>query len=1129
MKCPKCGFEGQENQKFCSNCGAPIHAAKFCTECGSEWEITAHFCGKCGHSLPEAGAAPPQAPKIPMQAYPPPQAPSMAPPQSAQVQPVPPPSKGKEGEGESFRKHVTVLVVDMKSSTEMIRNLDPEEAKEILFPAIQKLSSIVYEYGGIVISTAGDGLVAVFGAPHALEDHALRACLAALSMQKQIKTLNAAFAIRVGLNSGEILLAMDGSRYEIVGAVVHLAARMEQTAVPGTIRLTQNTLKLVADSVSYEKLGSEEIKGFSELIEIYELKGIKVSKSLNELTNQFVERVSYVNREQEIAKVASLLGEAKAGHGNAVSVVADSGFGKSRLMFEIVTSEIAKGCNVLLTAAFIHTKEIPLLPVVSLFRGLLGISRTETDIEKIKSIITPFLTKIDTPYALNATLNLINLAPKDPEWVAIEPVMKRKYMFEVGAKLLCLYSLEKPMILVLEDMHWVDSETELFIDSLISQISKYKIFILIGFRPEYHDHWTSKPNYTRVQLAPLGVEASAKMLDNLLGNDASLVEIKKRLLSTVGGNPFFLEELVLSLIAEKIFVGESKNYHLREGTAVQEIHLPETIITIYQIKIDNLHPIEKKILQIASVIGTKFVYSQLIQLMDAVDEGEVRSALNKLTELQYIYESQLYPEPGFGFTHALTQETAYNSMLKKTKRALHFRLFQILETTLQEDQIDQLQIVAEHAFLSETWDKAFFYCVKAAEKVYEINAFSATAKNYEKALIAAEHLPQDDALALKVMRVHYELYYAYVPIGRFKEQYEHLQKALDIALAKKDRFFESIINAAFAIYYVGFKDANEALKHAELAYQIAKELNSTDAKVIAQFTLVHIYLFRAQFKELFETSRELEKLTGSLDYRSEWLKAPMPYIVLNYECWARSFVGDFAFVEERTKKWLADSKNLDRPSVPNLCLYGSMGLKSFIQSDFENAMANTSIALQYGIITETIIFVPIYFAILGEMNLRLNKTPEGKEHLNQAMNIVEQIHGTFTTIFSFVPICKCLLLIGDYARAKENCNKSIEVVKERNIKTEYPMLLRISAEVDLYLPNPNFPEIKKKLDEALQLCIQYGMLPYVGHCHLTTADLYEKMGELEKRKTELNEALSSYEKLGMKYWIERVKGMLEKK
>ncbi len=1107
MKCPKCDSEIPEDKEVCPNCQAVL--VKYCPDCGTKSGIKDLFCEKCGHKFKFKAAAPPLKEKTA----------TPLPPAPAAKQTL----IAKELESENFLKHATVLIVDMKSSTELIGKMDPEEAREILFPIMQKLSSIVYEYGGTVISTAGDGLIAAFGAVRPLENHAMRACLAALAMQRQIKMINESLDLRIGLNTGEILVSVDGSRYDVVGAVVNLAARMEHLAKPGSILLTRNTLEQIEENVIVESLGNQEVKGFPDLIEVFTLKDVKISKSLTELKNQFFERSGFVNRGPETKEILSLLQAAKDGHGNAVCISADTGIGKSRLIYEVVNSSTSKECVVLLTVGFIHTKSIPLLPIKNLFLNLFGILRADAPIENIKNQIKPLLAKITTPNAMNAALSLVQLSPSDSEWNLLEPGVKRKYVFEVGSQILFNFSLEKPLILIFDDMHWVDYESELFIDLLISQVGKWRILIIIAFRPEYHDHWVNHPNYTRILLKALSNDACASMLDNILGVDLTLAEIKKKLLTISEGNPFFLEELVLSLIKEKIFVGSPLNYHLREGTLVKELRLPESIVGVYQMKIDNLRPIEKKTLQMASVIGSKFLYSHLIQLMEEADEGEVRMALNRLTENQYIYESQQYPELAFAFTHALTQDTAYNSLLKKTRKALHLKIFQILESTFRGDQIEQLQILAQHAYLGENWEKAFPYYVKAAEKDYEINAFTAAAQSYENALITATHLPQSEELILKTMRIHYSLYYVYVPLGRFKEQQEHLEKALEIALAKKDLFFESIIHSAICIHYMGYKNVTEAYQHAEKAYKIAKELQSKDAIAIAQFSLVNVHFFLGQFPDVFASEEELERITGDPDFRSEWLKLPICQLARIYESWTRSFSGEFSIVEGRQEKWFKESKNLSQPNIPNVCRYGAMGMNYYLKGEFEKGIEYTLTALQYSLTAEVMIFVPVFFGLLSNMYLRTQKIQEGKEYLDRAMAAAEKIRASYVSVPSMVTISECLLLLGDYQKAKEYCDTAIKITQERQIPSVYALLLRILAEIEMGSPNPNFPEIKAKLDESLAMLTKMTMWTYVGRCHLSYAILCQKMGDLENKKSHLKSAHDIFEKYNMTYWVEQTK------
>jgi class 3 adenylate cyclase/tetratricopeptide (TPR) repeat protein len=1092
MKCEKCGGEIPVNQPSCPICKAPAQTQKFCPTCGAKRGTGENFCPECGHKYPEAAS---QKEKVPPKS----------------IETPPPPASESQN-----LKHVTILCVDLKSSTEMVWNKDPEEARELLSPTMERLTNLVYEYGGIVISKAGDGLTAIFGAPKAVDNHALRACLASLAMKKESQLV-----LRIGLNSGQVLIEYDGSKYDAVGAPVYLAARMQQTAKPGTIQLSEETVKLIASFAIVEKSGKVEAKGFPEPIEAYELKSVKESKSFNELINQFKSSVEFVNRTEELGKAAALLKKAIGGQGNGLGISGDPGTGKSRLTYEIVKTEEAKNCNILFTTAFIHTKHIPLSSVRMIFSDLFDLL-PDAKIEEVRKIIAPFLAKVQIPHAMNASLVLVNFIPNDPEWTALEPGLKKKYVIDVGLKILFNSIQEKPLIIICEDLHWIDAESEVFLDAVLSQIADKRALLLVNYRPEYHDTWSNRANYTQVALKPLSSENCLQILHYMLGKDPSLDELKDKLVKTVEGNPFFLQELVFSLISDKILIG-LKGYRLKEGTIVKELHLSEAIALVYQAKIDKLDSFERTILQIASVIGMKFLYSQIIQLLDFTDEREVRIALSDLVDRKLIYEDRLYPEMGYAFTNALTCEMTYNGMLKKTKKALHLKFFQFLEKTLTEDQVDQMQIIAGHAYNGENWERALYYYAKAASNIVEISTFSTIVELYERALLAADHLPQEESLSKTVMQIHYELYYIYVPLGKFEKQFEHIEKALKIALSLKDKLFESLLYSAFCVHCMGYKSITEALEYSQKALQVAKEIQSAYATGVALFSLANVQIFMGQLKKVSETNRELEKTINDLDYRTQYAKLPICHLSRCYECWARSFIGDFAYVEELCKGWFATSKNLKEPNIPNIARYGALGMNYYYKGDFEKSIENLNIALQYSLTIEAVIFTPICYSMLADMYLRMNKLEEGKKNLALALEIMKQLRGAFLSVAAVSPIIECLMLTGAYSQAKDFCETGTMLLKERKLFVLYDIALKLSADIDLCLPNPDFTAIKAKLDEAMDLFNEFGIQPQLARLHLTLATMYQKMGDTENFKLEKQKASSDFERLGMPYWARDAK------
>jgi predicted ATPase len=881
-----------------------------------------------------------------------------------------------------------------------------------------------------------------------------------------------------------------------------------------------------------EKCGADREAGDSfcagcgqKFIEEMRPKGVEAPKSFNELVSQFKSTLPFVNRQEEMEKALTLLKKAKGGQGNGLGISGDSGSGKSRLIYEIAKSEEAKNCNILFTSGSIYTKNLPLSALRSLFSDLFNLL-PNVKIEEAKKIISPSLTKMEIPHALSAALSLVNFTPTDPEWTLLELGLKKRYVIDVGLQLLFNYIQEKPLILICVDLHWIDTESEGFLDAFLSQIADKKAFLLVNYRLEFRDSWITRPNYTQMLLSPLSRENCSQILDSMLGIDSTLNEIKEKLVKTVEGNPFFLQELVLSLISDKILLRLGpKEYRLKEGTLVSELRLSEAITLVYRAKIDKLDAFERTILQIASVVGMKFLYSQIIQLLDVTDEREIRTALNNLVEHKLIYEDRLYPESGFTFVNKLSFETASMSMLKNTRKVLHLKLLELLEKTLVEDQVDQMQIAASHAFLGEDWKKAFYYTMKTASKVFAINAFSTSAELYEQALIAAGHLPQDESLNKAVMQIHYELYHVLVPLGKFERQYEHINKALKIALELKDKIYESLIYSAICIHYMGYKNINEALEYGEKAYKIAKELGSVPASAIALFALANVKLFMGNFKEVSQVNLELEKTIGNVDYQTNLLKLPIGHLARTYECWGRSFIGDFAYVEELCKSWFATSKNLKEPSIANICRFGARGMNDYVRGEYERALSDLTIALQYSITTGVVIFTPVFLALLADMYLRKGEIEEGKKFLKEAIGAVKQIHAAYISAASLTTISECLMLSHEYVEAKEFCAQAMMMLKERKLFALYVLLVKISADIDLCFPNPDFVEIKAKLDEAMKLFNLFGVKPYLARSYLTLATMYLKQGDQENFQSEQKKAVALFEELGMRYWVARTKAL----
>src|SRR5262245_32260124 len=458
------------------------------------------------------------------------------------------------------RKQVTVLFADLKDSTELIRGLDPEAAQQLLDPALHCMMDAVHRFEGTVNQVLGDGIMALFGAPIAHEDHALRACYAALAMQAAMRTYTEEvrrthgleLRMRVGLNSGEVVVRAIGNDlhmdYSAVGETTVLAARMEQTATPGSIRLTPATLRLVEGLVHVQSLGPVPVKGLEEPVEVCVLLGASgVRRRLQAAVARGLTR--FVGRDQELVVLQQALAQASAGHGQVVALVGEPGVGKSRLVYECTHSHRTQGWRVLESASVSYGKATPYLPVIDLLKAYCGIE-TRDDSRRRREKALGKVLGLDEALRpmLPAVLALFEVPVDDPQWQALDPPQRRQRTLDAVKRLLLQESQVQPVLVVCEDLHWIDAETQALLDSLVESLPTARLLLLVNYRPEYQHAWGHKTYYTQLRLDPLPPESAEDLLQALLGDDAGVEPLTQRLIERTEGNPFFLEESVRTLV-----------------------------------------------------------------------------------------------------------------------------------------------------------------------------------------------------------------------------------------------------------------------------------------------------------------------------------------------------------------------------------------------------------------------------------------------------------------------------------------------------------------------------------------------------------------------------------------------------
>ena len=652
---------------------------------------------------------------------------------------------------EGERKQVTVLFADLKGSMELLADRDPEDARQLLDPVLERMMDAVHRYEGTVNQVMGDGIMALFGAPIAHEDHAVRACYAALAMQATVKryaaevqrTKGVPLHMRVGLNSGEVVVRAVGSDlrmdYSAIGQTTHLAARMEQMAMPGSTLLTAETLRLVEGLVQVTALGPLPVKGLAEPVEVYELVGATaVRRRLQATVARGLTR--FVGRQTELEALRQALERAGRGQGQLVAVVGEAGVGKSRLVYEFLHSHHTQGWRVLESASVSYGRATPYFPVIDLLKRYTNVEEQDAP-RTIRAKVTGQVLTLDEALqeTIPALLALLDALPEDSPFLTLDPPQRRQRTLDACKRVLLRESQVQPVLLVCEDLHWIDTETQTLLESLVESLPTVRLLLLVNYRPEYQHGWGSKTYYTQLRLDPLPAGSAEALLQALLGDDSSLAPLQRLLIARTEGNPFFLEESVRALVETGMLVGAPG--HRRLAQALPTIQVPATVQAVLAARIDRLPPEAKRLLQTAAVIGTE-VPLPLLQAIAELPETALHHGLAHLQAAEFLYETRLFPDHAYTFKHALTHEVAYSSLLQERRHVLHARIVEALEALAGDRVAEQVERLAHHAVRGEVWDKALVYCRQAGDKALARSAYREAVGSFEQALGTLSHLPE---------------------------------------------------------------------------------------------------------------------------------------------------------------------------------------------------------------------------------------------------------------------------------------------------------------------------------------------------------------------------------------------------
>jgi predicted ATPase/class 3 adenylate cyclase len=661
------------------------------------------------------------------------------------------------GAPDGERKTITALFADIKGSMDLLENLDPEDARQLIDPALSLMMEAVHRYEGYVAQSLGDGIFALFGAPIAHEDHAQRAVYAALRMQEEMRRYadkvrlerGVPLQMRVGLNTGEVVVRSIRTDdlhadYVPIGHATSLAARLQSLANPGSIIVSESTFRLTEGFFAFTALGAAQIKGVSEPVPVYEVAGVGPLRTrLQVAASRGLMR--FVGRHRELELTQQAWEQAKRGQGQIVAAVGEPGVGKSRLCYEFKLQAQRDGL-VLETFSVSHGKAYPYLPLIELLKNYFQLTPQDDDRRRREQVTGKVLTldrhlEDTLPYVAA----LVGVAEATATLAQLDPQLRRRHTFEAITRLLLRESLNQPVLLLVEDLHWLDSETHAWLQLFSERVATARLLLLVNYRPEFQHAWGSKTYYRQLRLDPMGPEEANELLTALLGDSAALQPLKPFILAKTAGNPFFMEEMVQTLVDQGVLrrdpAGGMQLVSPVTSSALAALQLPPTVQGMLAARIDRLPAEEKALLQTLAVLGKEFAWTLLTQVTDQPDEA-LQRLLAHLQGAEFIYEQPAFPESAYTFKHALTQEVAYNAVLLERRRVLHERAAQAIEGLFAERLPEHYNALAHHYSRSNNTAKAIDYLHRAGQQAVERSAYAEAVSHLTTALDLLTTLPE---------------------------------------------------------------------------------------------------------------------------------------------------------------------------------------------------------------------------------------------------------------------------------------------------------------------------------------------------------------------------------------------------
>jgi len=1110
MQCPKCQFENREEATFCRSCGTALAGDISCLNCEASNPPDSRFCEKCGYGLIKHTETQPIDYSRP-QSYTP----------KFLADKILTSRSAIEGE----RKLVTVLFADVANYTTISEKIDPEEIHQLMDSCFKILMDEIHKYDGTINQFTGDGIMALFGAPVSHEDHAQRACRAALSIQRSIgaygnrvkKDAGVDFRMRIGLNSGPVVVGSIGDDlrmdYTAVGDTTNLASRMEGLSRPGGILVSNDTYKLAREFFEFEALGQVEVKGKQEPVRAYKL--VKASEIETRIEAATVKGLSrFIGRKNSTAALMEVWEKVKSGSGQVVGVVGEAGVGKTRLLLEF-KNRLPKGEFTYFEGRCLHYgSTMAFLPILDILRAYFGIKEEDRDIFIRKKIKDKVLSLDKIRNILPPLLDLLSLRVEDKAYLQLEPGEKKVRIHEALRDLLIREGQRKPLILMVDDLHWIDKTSEEYLGYLIEWLVNTRIILVLLYRPEYTHQWGSKSYYNRVGIEQLTAQSSAELVQAILADGEVVPELRELILSKAGGNPLFVEELTHNLLENGSIRMKDSQYVLTRR--ISEIHVPDSIQAIVAARMDRLEESLKRIMQVASVIGREFAFRILQTIMGMREE--LKSHLLNLQGLEFIYEKSLFPELEYIFKHALTQEVAYNSLLQKRKQQIHENIGQAVESLYSERLEEFYEVLAFHYARSDNKEKAVEYIDLAGQKAVELGAMEEAMAYFDQAMKLLDELPDNELNQKRRISFLVNQLGAFIMLLKLTEHYELLIRYKPMAVELGDPKLLGAFYGCLGNCEWWFGLLRQSVKTLIQAVKICEEVSDAELASSSTMALQWSYLWMGDLEKVIALKEDVLQL-------SETAFNCRAYVMsMSANSMAYSQMGQWESAIKDGQEGLKVAEEYSNNSFASFAAF-ALALANSLRNNHNQARDFAELAVQKA---QTIGDKVFSQSALSWAWCRSGEPLKGVALGNELIPMFQSVGFMPGEIYETLIVGEGFFLNGEHEKATQTIKQGLELARRSEMKFFIGWAYRLLGEIALKT-NPaqaGEPLAAHQFEKSIAVYREIKAENELALAYTGYGRLNKKQGEIAPAREYLLKALAIFERLGTPLEPDKVRAIL---